>query len=155
MFARVLVGALLVTTFAQGQEVVTIPTGPDKIQPLQLKEPAPYPGMLYDYDTALRWGNWLKQYQLRLKLDVQAEQQKCQVRVEAADKVLDLHKQAHKASEEDLRKRVLKLEERNIKLSDELRDRPWYETRTFGIVVGVVGSATLFGLSVYALDRTR
>ena len=155
MFYRALIVFMLLPSLAAGQSLEAIPPGPDKIQPLKLKEPAPYDGMLYDYDTALRWGNWLQQYRLRLKVDVEAEQQKCVVRLQAADATLSLHKEAHKASDEDLRKRVLGLEKRNLQLGDELRNPPWYTTRTFGVLVGVVGTVAVVGLSVYALDRAR
>lgn len=155
MFYRVLIILMLLPSLALGQPVSTIPPGEDKIQPLKLKEPAPFDGLLYDYDTALRWGNWLQQYKLRLKIDVEAEQQKCVVKTDAADKTLKLYVSTHKALEEDLRKRVLKLEERNVKLDEELRNPPWYTTRTFGIVLGVVGTAATFGLSIWAIDSLR
>jgi len=151
----VLVLLLVFPSTARAQSVESIPPGPDKIQPLQLKEPAPYSGMLYDYDTALRWGNWLKQYQLRLKIDVEAEKKKCDVELAAGRKILALTEGAHKESERDLKARVLKLEQRNVELEKELRNPSWYNTRTFGVIVGVTGSALLFGLSVYALDRAR
>lgn len=155
MFWRILLAVTLASSVALGQTVEAIPPGPDKVQPLKLHEPAPYEGMLFDYSTALRWGNWLQQYKLRLKIDVDAEQQKCAVKLDAADKTLALYNAMHKASEDDLRQRVVKLEEQNRKLDDELRNPVWYTTRTFGVIVGVAASALAFGLSTWAVTSLK
>lgn len=155
MFWRVLLVLLLIPSLAGAQEVATIPPGNDKITPLKLEQPAPYPGMLFDYDTALRWGNWLKQYKLRLRVDVERERERGEVKLDAAKKELKLTVDTYKKIEKDHRARILRLEKRNIALQEELNNPAWYKTRTFGIIVGVVATGAVFGLSIYAYDKVR
>lgn len=139
----------------QTPPVEAIPPGEDKIVHLAVGEKAPFSGHLYDPATALRWANWLGQYKLRLHSDFAAQRQICEIDHDYQTQRLELELDARNKVETDLRSRVLKVEQENLKLDEELRNTPWYDTRTFGVVLGVVSTSLVFGLSVYAVDQFR
>ena len=155
MFFRTILTTLLLASYVSAQTVETIPPGEDKIQHLPKGLQAPYEGMLFDNDTALRWANWLKQYKFRLAYDVETEQERCTVKLQGEETKLKLHVEAHDLLEKDLRERVLKLEKENLKLADVIKNQPWYQSRDFGIVVGVVGTLGLGVLGVVIVDKVR
>lgn len=154
MNCRAFVSVLLVSSMAAAQTppITTVPEGEDKIVPIHEGEEAPYSGQLFDPPTALRWANWLQQYKLRLKLDVETEREKCRVKLVAKDKVLSLHIDMHDQLSEDYRKRILRLERRNVKLQEELNNRPFYKRAWFGYVMGVATSVAV-GTTAVLLSR--
>jgi len=139
----------------KSRPIETIPAGDDKIVPLPRGEKAPFTGQLYEPATALRWANWLGQYKLRLKEDLQLQQQMCQLDHDYQVSRLSLEKEAFERVETDLRTRVLNTEQMNLQLKEELLNAPWYNTRGFGVVIGVIATSLVFGLSVYAVDQLK
>ena len=123
----------------------TLPTGEDKIVVLPKGKEAPYDGQLFDNATALRWANWLQQYKLRLSEDVKMEIELCKVRMDYKDKVLEIEKDRGKTIELDLRTRLRRSEETRLLAEEAYRNPPWYNGRTFGVVVGVVATSVIFG----------
>lgn len=152
---RILVALLLLPSLAHGQEIETIPPGPDKIQPVKAQEPAPYAGVLYDNDTALRWANWLRQYKVRLKADVEKEQKVCAVKLSYEAGVLATEKRRSKELQDDLKARLQTSEKARLEAEERARNPPWYTTAWFGAGVGVVGAATIAGVTAWALSSSR
>jgi len=150
-----LVFLLPVLAFGQDPPVQTIPPGDDKIEVLPKGKEAPYSGQLFDNPTALRWANWLQQYKMRLKADVEREQKVCKARVGYHESLVRIERDRNKEVEKDLRSRLLRAEKARLAAEHEARNPAWYKTRTFGIVVGVVGASAIFGVSVYAVDQLR
>lgn len=135
--------------------IQTVPPGEDKITVLPKGEKAPYSGQLFDDPTALRWANWLQQYKIRLKADVEREQKMCVARMGYYKKLNKIEKERNQKIEADLRLRLKRAEEARMKAEHEARNPPWYESRTFGIIVGVIGTSAVFGLSIWAVDSLR
>lgn len=106
-----------------------IPPGPDEIVGVRKGQAVPFDGQLFGDDTALRWANWLKQYKLRLRVDVREQQQLCAVRVDAMQKLIDT---------EVMHRRKLE-QAYEVKLS-EVTNPPWYKSPTFYVVIGVAGT---------------
>jgi hypothetical protein len=131
------------------------PPGEDNIAPLRLGEKAPYDGQLFTPETALRWGNMLQQYQLRLKLDVQLEIDRCKAETAYRDKLLKIEKTRARSVEKDLQSRLLRVEKINAELEEEFRNPPWYNTRTFGVIVGVLATSAIVGMSVLAVNWAK
>ncbi len=134
-FFSILVALLLLAFPARGQDskVDTVPPGTDRIVSIKMGVEAPFEGQLFDNATALRWANWLRQYKLRLKVDVEEQQKLCTVRLDAASKVLDAEKARSRTIE-------LAYEKRLRELQFEMANPPWYRSPTFYITVGVVGT---------------
>jgi len=141
--------------FAQSPAIQTVPPGEDKITVLPKGEKAPYSGQLFDNPTALRWAHWLQQYKFRLDFDVEREQQMCSARVDYYKDLNKIEKERNKKVELDLRVRLKRSEEARLKAEEEYRNPPWYNTRTFGVIIGVVSTSVVFGLSVYAVDQLK
>lgn len=138
--------------WAQSPPIVAVPPGDDKIVPLEEGDKAPYTGQLFDPTTALRWANWLQQYKYRLKWDVEKEQSICAVEKKYRDDLLSAEEKRAATVEKDLRARLLRSEKARLKAEEEARNPDWYNTRTFGVAVGVVATVGIVALSVWALS---
>lgn len=135
--------------------IQVIPPGDDVIVPLRKGLPAPFTGQLYDPNTSLRWANWLQQYKYRLKWDVLAVTQLCTVETGYRDSLLLIEKERAGKVEIDLTERLGRSEEARLNAEEEARNPPWYSTTTFGVFIGVVATAAVFGIAVAAIDATR
>lgn len=135
--------------------VEAIPPGDDDIVSLKKGQPAPFDGQLFGSLTALRWANWLQQYKYRLIWDVEKEQSVCTVEKKYRDDLLVAEEERAKKVETDLNERLARSEQARLDAEEEVRNPPWYSTTTFGVVVGVVATAAVFGLAVWAIDATR
>lgn len=133
---------------AEGAPVVDIPPGQDRIVPVDKGAPAPFSGQLFDTPTALRWANWLEQYRLRLKLDVETQEKIDGLEISLLNQKLDLERTQYVQVTDDLNKRVALLQ-------DELRNPPFYKTTWFGVALGVTGSFLLVGATAWIVHETR
>lgn len=157
MNCRALISVLLIPSvlYAQTPPIATIPPGDDKISVIHKGDQAPSDGQLYSTDTALRWAFWLQQYKYRLKSDVEQVQQVCKAETEYRDKSLVVEKTRADKVEKDLADRLLRSEKARLSAEDEARNPPWYRTREFGLVLGVVGTARLVSLSVWVIQTRK
>jgi hypothetical protein len=132
------------SVLAQDARPITdIPSGPDRIVPMKLNMPAPFAGQLFDNDTALRWANWLKQYKLRLKVDVEEQKQLCLVTTTALSQELVVEKEKYSA--------VMKTyDERLTQLKLEADNPPWYRNVWVGIIIGTALTSTSLLVYSYA-----
>lgn len=133
---------------ARGQvspKIEDIPPGPDKIVPIKEGETAPFSGALFDVNTAQRWGNWLRQYKLRLVLDVEYQKRQGDISYRALDAAWQLRMDATQNALQLQQQRTLELEK---KLQTPA---PWYQTVWFGLTLGVVGTLGAGGLAAYLL----
>lgn len=151
---KVFVACLLLssTALAQSQPVQDIPPGDDRIVPLEEGEEAPFTGQLFDQPTALRWGNWLLQYKHRLKWDVEQEKKVCEVELDYRDRLLQVEKERASKVEKDLMLRLERAEKARLAAEEEARNPSWYNTREFGVVLGVTGTVGIMALSIWALE---
>lgn len=150
---------VLVAGTAQAQQapspdppIQTIPEGEDKIVPLRKGEPAPFGGQLFETDTAIRWGNFLLQYRYRLQWDVDLSEKKAAAEITYRDKLLVVEKDRAAKVEKDLEKRIEKVEAARLKAEERAANPPWYESRTFGMVIGVVTAVAVGAVAVAAID---
>ena len=147
------VAAILViaqSTPAFAQEVQAIPPGDDKIVSLQLGQPAPFAGQLFEPNTALRWANWLKQYQLVLKLNREHDAKVCKAHTDFLQDGLSQERARYKVVSEDYQKRAAAAYDENNRLRTQLANPPWYSTVWFGIGLGVLTTSIAVGMGVYA-----
>ena len=135
--------------------IQTIPPGDDVITPLRKGQAAPFTGQLFDSNTALRWGNWLQQYKYRLQWDVEKQVSVCRVEKTYRDELLAAEEKRAGAVEKDLTTRLERSEQARLDAEEEARNPPWYSTTTFGVVIGVVATAVVFGVAVAAVNSTR
>lgn len=134
-------------------ELKPIPPGKDIILRVGKGEKVPFDGQLFDNVTALRWGNYLEQYRLRLQLCHQQQQQLSSIDQVYFDAMLASERKASKRVVDDLEARLHRVEDQNAKLQGELsKGPPWYNTRSFGIGIGVVGTVAVVALSAWALS---
>jgi hypothetical protein len=138
---------------AQAQDIITFPPGEDVIIVLDKDDPAPFRGQLFDADTAIRWGYWLEQYKLRLKLDVEAEQKKCDAKLDYGERELKIEREKNDTIYNDLRERLIQSEKAQLMAEDEARNPPFWKTFEFGLLVGIAGSALVGVLSVWGITQ--
>ena len=137
------------TALAQTPPIITFPPGEDKIVAIKKGEPAPFDGQLMDTNTAIRWGNWMEQYQLRLKIDAEMHKSSVAIQNKYFEDMIKLERDQYRIVTEDYQLRITELETR-------LRaPKPWYETQTFSFVMGAATMAGVVALSIWALDATR
>jgi hypothetical protein len=143
VIVSMLLASLMSASTAQAQDppISRIPPGEDVITVVRKGDPAPYTGQLFDPSTAIRWGNALEQYKVRLKIDIEAVESTCTVEKDYRDKLLATEKthasevlRLHQVELEAARKRAQALEA-------ELDNPPWYRTVGFGAALG--GAAAL------------
>lgn len=122
-----------------------LPPGPDRAEPLRKGEAAPYDGVLFDLDTAKRWGGYLEQYQGRLLLER-----------EHHDKLLALELRKVQETQalllESKNKQLLRSLVRIQELEREaMKPVPFYKSPLFGAALGVIvtlaGGATVILLT--------
>lgn len=134
--------------------VQSIPPGDDKITPLRKGDPVPYDGQLFDNATALRWGNWLLQYKLRLDLDVGYEQKLRQADVSLWTQKYDISEKKYETVTADYQRKVAALEGQVVQYRMEVQNPPWYRSPLFGFTVGIVFTGLCVGVGAYALNTT-
>ncbi len=155
---RVFAACLLLPATAAAQvapPVQDIPPGDDKIVPLEEGDEAPFTGQLFDQPTALRWGNWLLQYRYRLKWDVERAQEECLVETDYRDRLLQVEKERARRVEKDLMQRLERSEGARLAAEEEARNPSWYNTREFGVVLGVTSTVGIMALSIWALEARK
>ena len=153
--AFIAITLLPVYAAAQTPPISTIPPGDDKIVSVKKTDPAPIDGQLYSTDTAIRWAFWLQQYKYRLKADVEQAQQVCKAETDYRDKALVIENDRNGKVEKDLTDRLIRSEKARLAAEDEARNPPWYRTTGFGVVLGVVTTAGLVSLSIWALHSVK
>lgn len=149
--------------FAQAQPVMTIettpiqaiPPGDDSIVSIDAGSEAPFSGQLFSPDTALRWANYMEQYKLKLRIDMDLQRKICAIEYEYRDARLRLEQESFAKIEADLRQRLLAAEQENVDLQEGLLNPPWHKTRTFGLIVGIVGTSLVAGLSAWAVIEIK
>lgn len=127
----------------EAPEIQDIPPGEDQIEVVHQGKAAPFTGQLFSQETALRWANWLTQYKLRLDQDVQLERRLCSAELKFKDATISIEEEKNMAIRMDLRERILRVEELNAKLNDEINDPSFFGSVEFGVILGVVGSAAV------------
>lgn len=140
---------LLSTTTAYAEEPPDVPPGDDVITSLDVGDPAPHAGQLLDTDTAIRWTNRLRWYSFRLRLmeseytqSTDAIEQSWMRRIRILD---ESYQREILGLREDLRGQAEDFAER---LSDA-ENTAWYETWTFGFIVGTaLTTAVVIAISV-------
>jgi hypothetical protein len=151
----VLIAALFTPAVAVAQEVQAIPPGEDKIVAIREGDKAPFSGQLFDGPTSLRWANWLGQYKLRLRADVDYQRKVDQADITLAQTLLQIERDKYKAVTEDYQIRIGQQQARIESLESAARNPPWYSTPWFGVVVGVAGTTLAVGLGAFALHAAR
>jgi len=148
---RVWLGVVLISRMAVAEPLVqSIPSGDDKIVVVREGDKAPFTGQLFDGPTALRWANWLQQYQTLLPATIERDQKVCSAKVEYGGKVLVIEKERAAALERDLRDRLVKAEQERGKALYEAQNPSWYRTVWFGAGVGIVTTLAITYVSVQA-----
>ena len=135
-------------TAAAEPTLKAIPEGEDNITVVVEGQKAPHSGQLFDTPTALRWGNYLEQCQVRLKADV-----------ELAERTEQAHTQFWKTKSEAQDRQYLVVTEDYQKqvadLTYKVNNPPFYKTMWFGVLVGVVTAGTLVGVTAYGLNAAN
>lgn len=135
--------------------IQTIPPGEDKISPLKKGEVAPYDGQLFDNYTALRWGNWLLQYKLRLRIDVEYQKKLWDADVELWKKKYEISETKYTVVTADYQKKVAALETQVEKYRAEVESPAWYRSPITGFVLGVVVTGACVGVGAYVYSAGR
>lgn len=130
------------TTHAQNP-LPAVPPGDDVIEAVKKGDPAPFDGQLFDTNTALRWGLWLKQYKSLVGLEAERAEQICKVRLDYDKTILGIEREKFETVETDLKERLKRTDAALQKAKYELANPAWYETGTFYFALGVATSGAL------------
>lgn len=119
-----------------------IPPGDDNIVSLKKGEPAPFSGQLFDGPTALRWGNFLEQGRVRLRLDNELYSRVTLAQKNYYEGVLSAERDKYRVVTTDLTTRLARAEWD--------RDHPpWWKSGWFTFALGVVVTGGAIGLGAY------
>lgn len=134
------------SALADDPPIQNIPEGEDKIVSVREGEKAPFSGQLYDSSTALRWGNWLVQYKLRLDGWDMYQNKLTDLNTLYWDKRLIIVDEARKKEEALYLGKINEQQTSIISLTKQLQDPPFYKTVWFGFVSGVLVTGVAVGL---------
>lgn len=151
----VLVLVFSVSYKTKAQEIQTIPPGDDVIVSLTNKQPAPFDGQLFDNSTAMRWGFWLQQYKLHLKLDVDKEVQTCGVKLDFKDKELKINQDQSKTITDDLKVRLQRSETSRLASEEAARHPAFWKTFEWGLMVGIVMTGVVVVVSTWGVGLLK
>lgn len=112
--------------------LVAVPPGEDIVTVVKKGDAAPFTGQLFDQPTALRWANYLQQCHFRLQADVDYQKKYDSAAVVLAQTQLDLERSQYTAVTAELQKKL------TMAQTQLAEGPPWYQTATFGAIVGVV-----------------
>jgi len=121
--------------------VLAFEAGEAKVQALEKGQRAPFSGMLFPTEMAVKLGLKVERLEKHLTLDVDREKRFCQAQLEFGERLLQLETNRRDNEIEILRTQIADQQEM---LDDPI---PWYKTWTFGLVVGVVSSVLLVAAS--------
>lgn len=149
------VAALLLWTSTARAETLddeAIPPGADVIVAVKKGQPAPYAGQLFDINTAIRWGLWLKNCRERAELEQARDKALCENEVKYQTDIADVQINQLEQLNYDLKTRLQKSEQQRLQLQHDKDNPPWYETRAFWFAIGAVtvggfGTMTAIALS--------
>ncbi len=158
-FIAALLVAVLLTPVAHGQEKKEdpvapelppdIPPGEDVIEPLHRGEAAPFEGLLMDLDTSMRWANRLRWYRENTKLQLKLRDDTVAAVRASHQRELTLVTESYTREIEgcrgDLRQQAATFAAAS--------DTPFYKTFSFGLVLGVILSGGLVGLTAAIATR--
>jgi hypothetical protein len=154
MKTKMMIAVTLMSRLAVADPTVkTIPDGPDKIVVVKEGDKAPFTGQLFDAPTALRWANWLQQYQTLLPAMAERDQKVCDAKIEYGTKALVIEKERATAAEKDLRDRLVMAEKERAQALYEAQNPSWYRTVWFGAGVGAVTTLVITYVSVQTLNQ--
>lgn len=139
---------------ARAQETQDYPPGEDQIVPLSPGDRVPFEGQLFSTDTAIRWGFRLQTLRLRLETDVAREREICAAQNDLLTTKMELAAENQQFQLTTLRDQLAAEHQTVLDLTSQLAEAgetPWYQTWTFGLVVGIVVSGVLVGLTGYLI----
>lgn len=137
---------LLFAGAVHAQDVTAVPPGPDTIIPVKKGEPSPIDGQLFDNPTSLRWANWLVSYKNLVKNNKELDQTICTANVNLEEAKLKYLQQQYDTVTADLQKKLSAAQE-------AAANPPWYDGRTFGVVLGVAGTLAVVVVTAYAVHK--
>jgi hypothetical protein len=140
---------------AQDPPLVTIPPGDDVIVAVEKGAPSPIRGQVFSPETATRWANWLGQYKLRLRADLDYQKKVDQADLTLAQTMLQIEKDKYKAVTEDYQQRAAQQQARIEALEAAARNPPLLASPWFGFALGVAGTTLAVGLGAFALHAAK
>jgi hypothetical protein len=114
------------------------------VVPIAEGDRAPFTGMLFPAELAMQMGFRIENLQLRLRADVEREQQLCEAHMEFEGRRLELEQERRDFQVQQLTERV---QEQAEDLA-EAQNVPWYRTWGFAFGMGIVASIILVGGAV-------
>jgi hypothetical protein len=134
--------AVVVPVCAHGEEAPSADMS--AVVPIAEGDRAPFTGMLFPTELAMQMGFRIENLQLRLRADVEREQQLCEAHLEFEGRRLELEQQRRDFEIEQLTERVGEQAEELA----EARTVPWYRSWGFAFGMGIVASLLLVGGAV-------
>jgi hypothetical protein len=130
------------------QEVIPVPPGQDVIIPVRKGATVPDDGQLFDNATALRWANYIVQYKNLVVTNKELDQKVCAADTSLAATKLELMQKQYDTVTKDLQDKLTKSQEAQA-------NPPWYHTTTFGVIVGIVGTLALGGVTAALVGSVK
>lgn len=142
LFLMLLAGSvMLLSTAARAEEPST---ADDVIVVVKKGQVAPFDGQLFDNPTALRWGLWIQQAQVRHSIELDAQKQHCTADLSFEREARDIEKERARVLIDDLGKRLKTSEQWRLQLKYEADNPPWYESPFLWLAVGAVTASGVF-----------
>ena len=152
MVKRLIAGLLLLSTSATAQVPSPFrrePPGEDVRVHLKPGEVAPFEGILFDNNTALRWAGYLEQALVLQELEKKERTKAIQLELDRVAGLTEIERKRHQETQRQLLWYQWRTSELEKKVLEPI---PFYRTFWFGASLGVAATfATISG--VYLLTR--
>ena len=123
--------------------LATPPAASETIVPVNKGDAAPFTGLLYPQTVALRWRASILDLQTQIKVNQEADDSKCQIKLNLAQTEYKSLLDAEAARTEGYRQQVSVLQQ----------PKPFYENPWFTFGAGIVFSALATGFIVYEVKK--
>jgi len=150
IWALLCVCVLLENVAFAESKVKDIPPGDGKIVPLKAGDKAPFSGQLFDQATALRWANWLLQYEIKSELDEDLYKNLSSSSDELWKKKLEVEKEKYDTVTKDYQNTISVLNGKIADLEYEVRNPPWYKSVWFGFLTGCLVTTAAVAIGAHA-----
>ncbi len=107
----------------------------EEITPIAVGAEAPFTGMLFPTETAVRWRQRIELLEERLRLDVARVEETSQLRLSLYRDTLRVRTEQYDEDRESLRESIVRASE-----------TPWYDAPVLWTIVGVIFGAAIGGV---------
>jgi hypothetical protein len=149
---RVVLGIVLLSHSAWADDFpmsypTSVPGTNDIIVPLKKGYPAPFDGQLFNNDTAIRWGIWIKETGERTKAEMDKQKALCTAQMDYKSQIAEIEAEKLTTVNQDLMNRLKLSETARVNAEYQLANPPWYKSPLLYFALGVGAAAGVLAVA--------